>query len=414
MTSTEETRPAPSVSTARSARTGVLRGLHLPPGPRSPRGLVWFLFWFIFLPDAVRSALSLGGARGWVAIVASVIGLSAFTVGSWYSVAWLRSAGSVPTDQVRPWLAILAVATIVVVWALGTQGLGMIAYTVILIGFTFSWQVTVAVGAPAALLFYFSDRIWPGSPDLQGLALAVVTGGAGAALGRVSAQRRHQNELLSRREQELQIADARNQMARDLHDLLGHSLTVISVKTELAERLIDADPARARAELADVRSLTRSALAEVRATVNNYREVSLAAEIARAHQMLDAAGIRHELPGAIDDVDEDLRILFAWALREGVTNVVRHSDAQHCRVELTPHSIAVIDDGHGIATAGNGDADPSGPGGNGLTGLRQRAAEAGAVVHVGPAPEGTPARPGFRLVVSRSDETAGGPGGGPA
>lgn len=437
--SSDETQPPPSGPPAPSARSGEsehpgernretrfarLREhrLHLPPGRRSPGGLIWFFFWLIFLPDAVRSAETVGGARGWIAILATLIGLSVFTVGCWYSVAWLRSVGSVPADQIRPWLVVLAAATLVVCWILGAQGLGMLTYLVILVAFAFPWQVTAAVGIPTALLSHFSYRIWPGTPDLQGLTLAVVAGSAGAAVGRVSAQRRHQNELLRKREQELKIADTRNEMARDLHDLLGHSLTAISVKAELAERLIDANPDRARAELADVRSLTRSALAEVRATVNNYREVSLAAEIARAHQMLDAAGIRHELPGAIDAVPEDLRILFAWALREGVTNVVRHSEAQHCRVELSPTSITVIDDGRGVRPVGEAVQDAEeglraaapasssdSSGGNGLTGLRQRAAEAGAVVRTGPASEGTPARPGFRLVVSRSDAAEAGP-----
>lgn len=388
--------------------------LHLPPGRRSAGGLALLLFWFIVLPSIVRTAVALGTPRGWTGLVASVVGLSACTIGSWISIGWLRTTGDVPTRQIRPWLAILVISTAVCIWAM-PQGVGMIVYLVLLVAFAFPWTVTAVVAIPAALFFYFTGRIWPPLSDMQGLALAVITGGAGAAAGRISAQRRHQNELLRRREQELKIADTRNEMARDLHDLLGHSLTAISVKAELAERLIDAEPDRARAELTDVRSLTRSALAEVRATVNNYREVSLAAEIARAHQMLDAAGIRHELPGAIDAVPEDLRMLFAWALREGVTNVVRHSDAQHCRVELSPTSITVTDDGRGIATVGDAARDieegqrtgapassSDSSGGNGLTGLRQRAAEAGAVVRTGPAPDGTPERPGFRLVVSRS------------
>lgn len=379
--------------------------LHLPPGPRSSWGLIWVVFWFLFLPDALRASEAVGGVRGWCGGIAAVIGVVAFSIGGWYSMSWLRRTGDVPMSQIWPWLAILVAAAAVVVWALRLQGLGITALIVVFVGFALSWRVTAAIVVPVAVLLYYSNRIWPGA-DLQGMTLAIVLAAAGTAFGRIGSQRRYQSQVLSRREHELEIADTRNRMARDLHDLLGHSLTVISVKTELAERLIDADPARARAELADVRSLTRTALAEVRATVNNYREVSLAAEIARADQMLSAAGIKHELPGAIDDVPEELRMLFAWALREGVTNVVRHSDAQRCRVELTRSSITVTDDGTGARASGSG-GDASG--GNGLLGLRQRAAEVGAGVRVGPAPDGTPARPGFQLTVDGSSAEGGRP-----
>ncbi|MDN6591658.1 histidine kinase [Acidipropionibacterium jensenii] len=388
-----------------TGRSSPIGGLRLPPGRRRPRGLVWFLFWFLCLPSVVESALAVGGARCWIALTATVIALCAFTVGCWYSVGWLRETGEVPAGQIWPWLSILLAGGAVVISTLGSGGLALLVYPVILIGLDFSWRVTAAIGLLLALVLYLSLRIWTHFPDLQGWAFAVLSGGAGAAFGRIGAQRLHQRELLQRREHELEIADTRNQIARDLHDLLGHSLTAISVKAELAERLIDVDPLRARAELSDVRSLTRSALAEVRATVNDYRDVSLAAEIGRAHQMLDAAQIRHELPGAIDQVPEDLRTLFAWALREGVTNVVRHSGARHCRVELSATSITVTDDGDGVASS-SGDSS----GGNGIAGLRQRAAEAAAVVRTGPAPEGTPARPGFRLVVGRPEAMESAPG----
>lgn len=377
----------------------------MPPGRWSAKGLALLFLWLIVLPSIVRTAVDLGSPRGWTGLLACVVGLVAFTIGCSCSIRWLLTTGEVPTRQIRPWLAVLVISTAVSIGALGTQGMGMIVYLALLVAFVFPWTITAAVCGAAALFFYLADRFWPSLSDMRGLALAAIAGGAGAAGGRISAQRRHQNELLRRREQELEIADTRNEMARDLHDLLGHSLTAISVKAELAERLIDVDPLRARAELSDVRSLTRSALAEVRATVNDYRDVSLAAEIGRAHQMLDAAQIRHELPGAIDQVPEDLRTLFAWALREGVTNVVRHSGARHCRVELSATSITVTDDGDGVASS-SGDSS----GGNGIAGLRQRAAEAAAVVRTGPAPEGTPARPGFRLVVGRPEAMESAPG----
>ena len=160
-------------------------------------------------------------------------------------------------------------------------------------------------------------------------------------------------------------------MARDMHDILGHSLTVIALKTELATRLVDAAPDQAKAELTEVQSLARSALADVRATVNSYRELSLAGELARATNVLTSAGVRADLPLTVEIVDPELRELFAWVVREGVTNIVRHAHASHCKVELTTDSIEVADDGIGLDSAGTGD-------GHGLEGLRQRCQDNGA------------------------------------
>jgi two-component system sensor histidine kinase DesK len=193
----------------------------------------------------------------------------------------------------------------------------------------------------------------------------------------------------------LAVTQERERMARDVHDILGHSLTVITVKTELAGRLLEAVPetpalARARTELTDAERLAREALADVRATVSGMRQLSLIGELAAARQALDAAGIAADLPSAVDDVPAGYRELFAFALREGVTNVVRHSGAGRCVVALTRDSLEVRDDGYGL---GDG---PGGDGGTGLAGLRERAAAAGARVETGRAPEG-----GFLLRVTR-------------
>src|SRR6185503_7524545 len=100
----------------------------------------------------------------------------------------------------------------------------------------------------------------------------------------------------------LATENERARIARDLHDLLGHSLTTITVKAALANRLTGTDPARAGAEIAEVESLTRQALADVRAAVSGYREVTLANELAAAREVLRSAGISAQLPGAVDAV----------------------------------------------------------------------------------------------------------------
>jgi two-component system sensor histidine kinase DesK len=177
----------------------------------------------------------------------------------------------------------------------------------------------------------------------------------------------------------LAAENERARIARDIHDLLGHSLTTITVKAGLARRLSTTDPQRSAAEIAEVEELARRSLNDVRAVVTNYREVSLAGELAAARELLRAAGIEAHLPGATDVVDPAHQTLFAWVLREGLTNVVRHAHATSCTVTLTAHSLDLVDNGIGGA----------GQPGNGLSGLRERVLAAGASLEAGPlAPRG--------------------------
>ena len=191
----------------------------------------------------------------------------------------------------------------------------------------------------------------------------------------------------ARREVERLAAEQeRLRIARDLHDLLGHSLTTVTVKAELAARLVPRDPARAAVEMAEVAELARRGLADVRAAVAGYRETSLATEIVTAREVLRAAGISAELPAAVEQVPVELRELFGWVVREGVTNAVRHSRARHLRVVLHGRAIEVVDDGAGSAHAGRP--------GSGLRGLRERVDALGGSVAAGPADP-----VGFRLRV---------------
>ncbi len=120
---------------------------------------------------------------------------------------------------------------------------------------------------------------------------------------------------------------------------------MITVKAELANRLLDVDLDRARAELADLERLSRDALADVRRTVEGYRDLTLPGELARARQALRGRRHRGRLPNTAEAVPSDLRELFAWTVREGVTNVVRHSNAHSCTVTLDATSVRVPDDG---------------------------------------------------------------------
>ncbi|MBK4346192.1 sensor histidine kinase [Lacisediminihabitans changchengi] len=205
--------------------------------------------------------------------------------------------------------------------------------------------------------------------------------------------------LLGRSNQRLEVANTeiarlaveaeRARFGRDLHDVLGHTLTVVTVKSELARRLVTIDPARAESEIVDIEQLARGALADLRLAVTSYREVTLESELATARTALAAADIRLDLEdrGAPDDAA--LRSVFAWVLREGVTNVIRHSGSSTCWVTVSPDALTVADDGRG-GTVEPGTLER----GNGLRGLRERSREVGAELAISPS-----ARDGFALTV---------------
>jgi two-component system, NarL family, sensor histidine kinase DesK len=186
------------------------------------------------------------------------------------------------------------------------------------------------------------------------------------------------NKALAEARAELALLAAENErirIARDLHDLLGHSLTTITVKAGLASRLGAADHTRdALREIAEVETLARQTLGDMRAAVTNYRDVTLAAELAAGRELLRAAGIAAELPRAVDVVDSAHQELFGWVVREGLTNIVRHAHASSCEIRLSAAEVEIVDNGIGGAVTT----------GNGLSGLRERVAEAGGVVEAGP------------------------------
>jgi two-component system, NarL family, sensor histidine kinase DesK len=194
----------------------------------------------------------------------------------------------------------------------------------------------------------------------------------------------------------LAAADERARIARDLHDLLGHGLSLIAIKAELAGRLLPVDVARAATEVGDIGSVSRRALEDVRATVSGYRRVTLASELTGAQAVLEAAGISVEVDHQAGDLADDLDEALAWSIREGVTNVIRHSNARsstlRTRREEGVVRLEIVNDGGGRPAWSSDEAAETG--GSGLPGLEERIAAVGGHLEAGPR-----ADDGYRLAV---------------
>ncbi|WP_088834590.1 sensor histidine kinase [Paenibacillus tyrfis] len=183
-------------------------------------------------------------------------------------------------------------------------------------------------------------------------------------------QLRHANDEIER----LIKNEERQRIARDLHDTLGHTLSLITLKGELVERLIPHDPERAVQEARDIQTTSRTVLKQVRELISDMRAVHLSDELWQAGEILSSAGIGFETAGDAERIRTTPVVMniLSMCLREAVTNVVKHSRAKHCKVELMEKSgsyvLKVHDDGVGIDGAGS----KLGQAGSGLLGMKER------------------------------------------
>jgi two-component system sensor histidine kinase DesK len=301
-----------------------------------------------------------------------------------YAVIYLAIA--VPDNWYSRWVRVVAVAAmlacgITLAVLLGPDDLVYMTYVIAvsLIQLPPMFGLILGLGVTATLLV--GTAIADGAPDLNAASILVVLTIALFGTRQVIISNA---ELRAARDEigTLAVAEERARVARDLHDVLGHSLTTIAVKAGLARRILESsgDGGLAINELRDVENLSRTALSEVRATVSGYRTASLPAELVGARVALQAAEITADLPHAVDDVPPELQEPFAYVLREGVTNVIRHSGARRCEVRLGESWIEVRDDGSGC--------DGKGTAGHGLAGLAERLAQVGGSLSAGPAPAG--------------------------
>lgn len=366
--------------------------------------LVW-LIWLIYMvpvtaslfashPSPPRLIGSLVGAAVFIAIYAWT---------AWHNAQKVVGAAPLATGEDSPpalWLPVIAMLALSialtevngVAWgalfiytcaaAAGRlptrQALGLLA-GVILLSLTYAWRIHL----PASIAL----------ANLLTIGFAGITTIAMVFAVTTSRHWREEREELARF---ASVTEERLRIARDLHDLLGRSLSLIALKSDLAQQLIPIAPERASAEVADIERAAREALREVRETVAGYRTPTLAAELHEARTTLAAAGIAYSATcdeRAVEELPRRAEAAFSWAVREGVTNVVRHSHARRCDIRLGRLDgemlLEIDDDG-----AGGQSPDAVQPPGNGLRGLGERVAAAGGRYDAAPRPDG-----GFSLRV---------------
>lgn len=184
----------------------------------------------------------------------------------------------------------------------------------------------------------------------------------------------HLGETQQYHAEQLSLARQREELASTVHDVLGHSLTTITVKIQLAQRLLSTDLAAAKTELADIESLARRSLSEVRSTVTDLQHPDLAEQLDQAHDALSAAGVHFDCPERLPRMTLVQQQVFAWVIREAVTNIIRHAHASTCTIsfhDVDPQTmLRVEDDGVGI---GGTDSKKH----HGLYGLCRRVTSAG-------------------------------------
>jgi two-component system sensor histidine kinase DesK len=270
---------------------------------------------------------------------------------------------------------------------------GLFIYCATVAGSSLQWRRSWIPVLAVSLLTLLFALIRPGDPvgraAITGIALL---GGMGmVGFNRLNVLVR---ELQQARDElaRLAVAEERLRFARDLHDLLGHSLSVIVLKSELAGKLAGPAPERATREVQDIERVAREALREVRDAVSGYRQPRLEEEIEGARQALKAAGMSVKIERTGGPAPAPVEGVLAWALREGATNVLRHSRAHRVSIMLAQdHDVArleILDDGSGAVPGAVVAA------GSGLRGLGERVEARQGSVEFGPRAEG-----GFRLAV---------------
>ena len=397
---------------------------------RSPRSrpflYSWQLLWLVWMPFFIPPLVTLLQSHpDPVRLIGSLTGSVVFiTVYLWTTRQSARSLAS-PVHVRQPALLVLWLPLViliglsgVLVLANGTAWGGLFFFTSAAVAGRLPWwQAAVGLVALGLLLMLVGRSLHAALSD--GISAVLMIFIIGFAVITVMQSVTANRKLRAEREEMARFAavmEERLRIARDLHDLLGHNLSLIALKSELARRLIDAAPQRAASEIGEIEGVARTALQEVREAVAAYRQPTLAGELRGAQEILALAGIAYERQGD-DHVTRMLPSMvegvLAWTVREGVTNVIRHSHARHCRISVVRADgcaqVEVMDDGRGFLPEDATSADThfveaesmgnkeslARHSGNGLRGLAERVKAVDGRFEAGPRADG-----GFRLAVS--------------
>jgi two-component system, NarL family, sensor histidine kinase DesK len=381
------------------ARWGSDRG-----NPQEPLGraralglIIWALFIVVPIVDAITNT---GSATEHILAISGAVAFSGVYV--WLVLTWWEEDATWRSVSLAG--VMLGLACVLTVADRPSWGF-LFTYCAACIGLV----VRSDLGMPAVIVCAaaaFGTTVVAGGGSGSGGGFAASAVGIGLLLVLMRDLRMRNQELTeARAELALTAVTAeRERFARDLHDLLGHSLSVIAIKAELAGRLMSLDPERAAAEVGDVEQVARQSLHEVRQAVSGYRQPTLEGELEGARVALSAAGIVADFERAPITLDPEVEAVLAWTVREGATNVIRHSGATRCQVRvragLADAEVEVVDDGEGPrlgaeAASGAVGAD-GGHAGHGITGLTERAEGMRGRIEAGGLPDGR----GFRLAVS--------------
>ena len=360
---------------------------------------VWLLYLIAPLVDLLTGHYTLPYRWGGVAIIVTFAAIYLFVVPNWAYAAWYAQP------------AVAALAALAVVASLLFGGVGastlwiFVSSTSGLLIKNRRWAVWAVLACGACYVIFCLTGHVDSEDFLINLLPTVLVG-----LGMVGLRRQFvlTAELAQAREEVAQLAasEERLRLARDLHDLTGQSLSMITLKSELAAKLLrrlpdGGDRDRALAEAEEVAAVSRQTLHDIREAISGYRRPTLAVEIITARTALESAGIAThddaELTLLSGTFDRDAEAALGWCLREAATNVIRHSGARNCYVSLTRRAgslcLEVRDDGPGLAAdaavggEAGGSARPA-RAGTGLRGMSERLSALGGHLELRPSARG--------------------------
>ncbi|OFP64633.1 two-component sensor histidine kinase [Corynebacterium sp. HMSC074C01] len=332
---------------------------------------VWLVFLLPVLVQVLFQPTHSAAQRIWAIAITAVFCVAytlAFGTLHFYPQGWSYRR------RVTTWWLILALLALAAIPSHGVWAVVFVPYLGALVSFTQPLKTATTIIALTGIVLsiplwlYAEQRFIEFALILFGWPLLILMLGTLSQREDIETALRH----------DLELAQQREDIASDIHDLLGHTLTAINLKSEVARRFIDRDPSQAAAELEEISALSRMSLAEVRSTVTRMKNPTFTGELQAARRILETAEIKTHLPDPLSQ-PKSHEELFSWALRELTTNVVRHSGASECWVNLTESSLQVTDNGRGFTE----DATHALAAGlTGLAGLRRRAADAGGDVIV--------------------------------